>query len=113
MTTKLEGVKKTDRWEEDRKKGARPVSGRFVWRECPGGSFKFHFRGFPGDPVKTYELTDGQEYTLPVAVVKHLVNNCQVEETTNVIKQVDINGKPLYDKKMIPRFAFISNELYL
>lgn len=100
-------------WKELREKESKLVKGKFVWRECPGGTLEFHYKAFSGDPVKTYHLTDGFEYELPIGVIKHLVNNCQVEETTNKVKLLDpYSREPMYEKKLIPRFAFITSEYF-
>lgn len=99
------------KFEDMRKNDSRIVKGKFVNRECPGGILSFHYKLYKGDPVTTYKLKDGMEYELPIGVVKHILNNCQVEEDTHTVKLVDPHTlQPLYDKRMIPRFAFISSE---
>ena len=56
----------------------------FSFHECPGGILSFNFRGYnftrPGDEIEHYDLIDGQTYELPLAVAKHLNNNCWYPE---------------------------------
>ncbi len=59
--------KKTEQ-ERDRK----PVKGMFKFYEVPKGTLKFFYRKYKGERVGHYELTDGQVYTLPLGVAKHL-----------------------------------------
>lgn len=106
-----ERVDPSYKFEEERKRDARLIKGRFVNRECPGANLSFHYKNYKGDKTVTYSLIDGKEYELPFGVIRHLVNNCQLEETTNKIKLVDPNTyKPLYESKLIPRFSFVSSE---
>lgn len=68
-------------WEKDK----QPVRGMFKFHECPGGKFEFSYRKYKWDQVMTFSdkpesfhpaLIDGQVYTLPLGVAKHLNNNC-------------------------------------
>ena len=97
-------------WKEKMLADKKLVKGKFINRECPGGELKFSLRLYKG-PVEKYTLVDGREYELPLGVVKHLVNNCQREEDTDKPKMLDpYTGQPLYEKKMIPRFSFVTSE---
>jgi len=58
--------------ENDRQK----VKIRFKYYDCPGGEMKFVFKAYKQDPVEKYSLVDGQIYTLPIGVVRHLNKNC-------------------------------------
>lgn len=55
-----------------RQKDQTPVRGKFSFFEQPGGTLKFCYRKYKGDRVEKYELVDGQIYTLPLGVAKHL-----------------------------------------
>lgn len=114
MTRGLKGVKDIPSTNpkilEQQKKDAKIVKGRFVWMECAGGTLKFHYKKYPGEKIKTYQLTDGNEYELPLGVVKHLLS-CEVEETTNEVKLIDPNTyKPLYNSNKKSRFSFVTSE---
>jgi len=101
------------KFEKQREKDSKLVKGKFINREVPGGELTFHYRGHKGEPIKTYTLMDGNEYELPIGVVKNLLNGCQVEETTNEVILVDPNTyRPLYAKKMKPRFSFVTSEFF-
>lgn len=52
------------------------VRGKFIFHEVPGGSMAFNFRKYKGDPLEKFDLTDGQIYTIPLGVAKHLNTNC-------------------------------------
>lgn len=100
-----------DKFQKEREADAKIVRGKFINRENPGASLTFHYKKYKGEPLKTYRLIDGNEYDLPVGVIKHLVNNCQVEETTNEVTMIDPNTyEPLYANRKIPRFTFITSE---
>lgn len=58
----------------------KPVRGKFIFHEVPGGKMDFNFRGYevalPEDPIEKYEMMDGEIATVPLAVAKHLNTNC-------------------------------------
>jgi hypothetical protein len=66
----VESRKKNLRYMRD--KDREPVKGIFKFYEVPGGALKFPFRAYKEDPVEFYELTDGQVYTIPLGVARHL-----------------------------------------
>lgn len=55
-----------------REEGKKMYRGIFHYTEVPGGTLKFPLRVHKGDPIRTYELVDDQEYSLPKDVIKHL-----------------------------------------
>jgi hypothetical protein len=59
-----------------REKDARLVKGIFKNFETPGGSLRFVFRKHKGEDFKKYTFVDGQIYTIPLSVAKHLNTNC-------------------------------------
>ena len=78
-TTKQETIKsrtgKID-FESMRAKDQQKVRGKFIFHEVPGGTVKFPFRKWKGDTVEFYTLRDGEIYTLPLGVAKHLNKEC-------------------------------------
>lgn len=59
-----------------RDKDREPVRGKFIFHECPGGTMSFSYKAYKEDQVERFDLTDGQIYTIPLGVAKHLNKNC-------------------------------------
>lgn len=66
--------------ELQRKKDRQPVEGIFRFHEVPGGTLNFVYRCYKGDPIEKFSLVDGQRYSLPLGVAKHLNTNCAYDE---------------------------------
>ena len=64
------------RWDALAEEESKMVRGKFIYHECPGGTMEFSFRKFKGEPLANYSLKDGETYTLPLSVARHLNNNC-------------------------------------
>lgn len=58
-----------------RDKDREPVKGIFKFYEVPGGSMSFCYKAYKEDQIERYDLVDGQVYTLPLGVAKHLNKN--------------------------------------
>lgn len=87
--------------EED----AKIIKGRFVCHEPKGGSVKFSYRKYKGEPVKTYYFEDGKNYDIPIGVAKH-INNCGWDVHSHLL---DAQGNPYVGVgKRELRFAFQS-----
>lgn len=96
------------RKERDREN--KTVKGVFRCFEPPGGSFKFSFKKYAGDPVKTYTMVDGETYEVPLMVAKHLNTNCWYPRHSHVM---DANGNPTVDVgKKVRRCSFESLEFF-
>lgn len=52
------------------------VRGKFIFHECSGGVLEFVFRAYKEDPLERYSLIDGQIYSIPLGVARHLNKNC-------------------------------------
>lgn len=59
-----------------RDKNREMVKGKFIFHEVPGGTLSFPFREFKEDKTERYDLKDGEIYTIPLGVAKHLNKNC-------------------------------------
>jgi hypothetical protein len=59
-----------------RDKDREKVRGIFRFYEVPGGTMSFVFRAYKEDDVERYDFVDGQIYTVPLGVAKHLNKNC-------------------------------------
>ncbi len=75
-----------------REKDKEPVRGMFRFHEVPGGQLSFVYKAYKGDPVEKYLLKDGQIYTLPLGVARHLNKNLKYPVHAYA---TDENGKPL------------------
>lgn len=62
--------------DEMRAKDREIVRGIFRFHEVPGGTMSFVFKKYKKDDVAKYTLVDGQVYSLPLGVAKHLNKNC-------------------------------------
>lgn len=58
-----------------RDKDREKVKGIFRFYEVPGGSMSFVFRAYKEDQVERYDMVDGQTYTIPLGVARHLNKN--------------------------------------
>jgi hypothetical protein len=84
------------------------VKGIFRFHEVPGGSMSFVFKAYKEDPVERFDLVDGQVYTIPLGVAKHLNKNCAYPQHAYAL---DDAGKPVARiGKMIRRCSFQSLE---
>lgn len=59
-------------WELERQRDRKMVRGKFQYHEIPGGELTFNFYKYKGDPIEKYTLKDGEIYTIPLGVAKHL-----------------------------------------
>jgi len=75
-----------------RDKEREPVRGKFIFHEVPGGIMEFVFKKYKGDPIEKYCLQDGQIYTIPLGVAKHLNTNCWYPSYNY---RNDENGRPV------------------
>jgi len=74
-----------------RDKDREKVRGIFRFHEVPGGSMSFMFKAYKEDQLERYDMLDGEVYTIPLGVAKHLNNDCwyPVHAYTT-----DENGRP-------------------
>lgn len=68
-----EKVKPNLRYQRD--KDREMVKGIFRFYEVPGGSMSFVFKAYKEDPVERFDFLDGETYTIPLGVAKHLNKN--------------------------------------
>jgi len=73
-STKLDNNKKPN-LKYQRDKDREKVKGIFRFYEVPGGQMSFVYKAYKNDTVEKYTLNDGQVYTLPLGVAKHLNKN--------------------------------------
>ena len=77
MVSKTTDMKKKSKesLKYQRDKDRQMVKGIFRFYEVPGGQMSFNFKKYKGDPVERYDMIDGQIYTIPLGVAKHLTQN--------------------------------------
>lgn len=75
--TETKEVKEAPNLKYLRDKDRQMVRGKFIFHEIPGGELSFPFRKWKGDPVESFTLRDGEIYTLPLGVAKHLNKECK------------------------------------
>lgn len=61
---------------DERAKDHEQVRGIFRFHEVPGGVMTFPFRKYKGDEIMSFTMRDGEIYTIPLMVAKHLNKNC-------------------------------------
>lgn len=59
-----------------RDKDRELVKGIFRFHEVPQGTMSFSFKAYKEDPVENYTFVDGEVYTIPLGVARHLNKNC-------------------------------------
>lgn len=96
-----------------REKDNRMVKGRFIFHELPGGVLEFNFRGaHRGEKTQKYTMIDGEIYTLPLQVARHLNQNvsypeyehAQGEEFAAASNMQE--GTPMRVRRMVRRCSF-------
>lgn len=91
-----------------RERDSQPVRGKFIFHEVPGGSVSFNYKKYKEDDVQRYDLKDGDIYTLPLGVAKHLNKNCAYPVHSYIL---DENGRPAQQVgQMVRRMSFQSLE---
>lgn len=91
-----------------RDKDREKVKGIFRFHEVPGGSMSFCFKAYKEDPVERYDMLDGQVYTIPLGVAKHLNKNLKYPIHGHMM---DENNHPMMRvKQWIRRCSFQSLE---
>jgi len=76
--------------QQQRERDKKPVKGVFRFHEVPGGRLMFVYKKYEKEPLQRYELVDGEVYTLPLGVAKHLTQDVWYPENENVM---DESGK--------------------
>ena len=103
---KKESLKINLRYQRD--KDREMVKGIFKFYEVEGGGMSFVFKAYKDDPVERYDFVDGQIYTIPLGVAKHLNKNGWYPVHAY---QTDENGKPMMKiGQKVRRFGFNSLE---
>ena len=78
--------------EMSRKEDQKMVKGVFKNIESPGGDVTFAYRGHKGEPIRVYNLIDGETYNIPLGVARHVNRQCKYTKSAHL---VDKEGKPM------------------
>lgn len=109
--TKSVGAQKEElkkKLEIQRQKDKELVKGIFRFHEVPGGQVKFPYKAYKNDQVEHYTLVDGETYTIPFGVARHLNTNCWYPQHAY---QLDADGKPkMQIGRRVQRMSFQSLE---
>ena len=125
--TQKEAVKKEVKQKPNikylRDKAAEKVTGIFRFYEVRGGSISFNFREYKpehGTGIEQYDLVDGETYTIPLGVARHLNNNgwypeygyVTTEAGIGAVKQagIGVNNRMQRITRKIHRYGFQSLE---
>jgi hypothetical protein len=125
--SKIEKVKKSPSEtakiiDKMRERDATMVTGMFRNLEAQGGGVRFDYKAYKGDEMKTYEFFDGERYTIPYGIARHLNNNCYYNEYKHLrgefgdqgIRAAHSDGSVKTDSmvsaRKVHRFAFVSND---
>jgi len=105
---KQSGEKKKVNLRYMRDKDREMVRGIFKFYEVPGGSMNFVLKLYKEDEVERYDLVDGQIYSIPRGVAKHLNKNGKYPVYDY---KEDENGRPVMRVgTKVARFGFQSLE---
>ena len=94
-------------WEEE----SRLVKGIFRCHEPRGGEVTFSFKKYKWDNVIKYTFRDGEQYEIPLAVARHLNEDCNYVQHTNVLGP---DGRPTKNTagKKVSRMNFESLDFW-
>jgi hypothetical protein len=99
----VKGSLRCDSAEDDKvyrmwKEESQMVKGVFRCLQPIGGNVKFAFRKYKWDQTKWYTMFDGETYEVPLAVARHLNQNCNFPVHSHILgadgnPMVDVSGK--------------------
>lgn len=93
-----------------RDKSREMVKGIFRFYEVPGGRMEFVYKEFREDPVEKFDFVDGQMYTVPLGVARHLNKNGWYPEYGYMRGEDTIDASVMRVTKKVRRFGFQSLE---
>lgn len=91
-----------------RDKDREIVKGVFKFYEVPGGQMSFVYKAHKGDQVERYNLVDGEIYSIPLGVARHLNKNGWYPVHSYALNDVGVASMKIGQKKR--RFGFQSLE---
>ena len=92
----------------ERERDHEVVRGIFRFHEVPGGEITFVYKKYKEDEVERFTMRDGEIYSIPLGVAKHLNKDCYHSVHAHA---VDEYGKPIAKiGKKVQRCSFESLE---
>ena len=106
--TKEEKIKGEDMRIQARDNDSKLVTGVFKNLEVAGGDLTFTLRLYKEDSYKTYTFLDGEKYTVPIGVAKHINNMTKQKQHAYLVDQ---NGQKMQGiGSFRQRYQFLSTE---
>jgi hypothetical protein len=68
------------------------VTGIFKNHEAPGQSVTFNYKAYPGEDYREWHFQDGEKYTIPRGVARHLNTSCYYLEHKHLPDQTGQYG---------------------
>lgn len=94
--------------KHQRDKEREKVKGVFKYYECPGACLQFVYKAWKEDPLEVYTFWDGEVYSVPLGVAKHLNKNGWYPVHVHAQNE---NGGSIYKiGQKVRRFGFQSLE---
>lgn len=89
-----------------REKDRQMVRGIFKFYEVPHGRMAFSYRAYAEDEVENFDMIDGEIYTIPLGVAKHLNKNGWYPVHAHVMNEAGTHQVKVGSK--VRRFGFQS-----
>lgn len=117
MSEAKKTINKRPNLEAMRLRDRKLVRGRFNFHDCPGGMLKFTTHFYKGNPPEDWTMVDGQIYSIPLEVARHLNKNVAYpeheylpgyEKVLGAVPADGGNNIPMRIKRMVRRTSFES-----
>lgn len=82
----------------------KKVTGQFINIECPGQDAAISCRYYKGQQLFTQAMKDGENYTIPLSVARHINERCHYEPHHYLM---DEKGQQVKSPKRTPRYKFM------
>lgn len=112
----IDPIEQKKKMKHLRDKDRELVKGIFRFYEVPGGTMAFVIKLYKEDQTERYELIDGEIYTIPLGVAKHLNKNGwypiykHVKGEENIQQGYGMGAGGMTIGKKVRRFGFQSLE---
>jgi hypothetical protein len=104
----VDRIEQQNKMRRERDKDREQVKGIFRFYEVPGGNLSFVLKLHKEDEVEKYSMNDGEIYTVPLGVAKHLNKNGWYP--VHSFKQNESGAPSSIIGKKVQRFGFQSLE---
>lgn len=92
ILSKEEKEKRQKELRKQFEKDQEPVKGIFHFHEVPGGKLDFTYKKYKWQSIESYSMVDGQMYTIPRGVARHLNSGTSYPVHSNIL---DASGAPI------------------